>query len=332
MPFAGFTSSCGQSIYRRNKFPYDSPGSLFFLRPHPSRGSSGLRGLSEWQTHASQSRTRGRFLRSSDFNSRFINTAVGPDGCLYVTDMYRGIIQDAPWFNEGNREFARRTGVNKHIQMGRIWRIRHKDHLPYSEKPQMLSESTEGGETLQNPIGWWRDDTAQKLILLRKDREKAIPLLMGLFRFTQSPLPRMHALWTLDGMKALTPEIKREALADRSPVVRKAMVQIIEPALPVERTPHSSGKGTRSQSGRATPFTLGTTDEPEAEEVIQTLASNHLSDQGVMLATTISLWGKKHLPFIEKVKSKNFPRKFRKTSVEKSTSLGIASSQAGTGA
>ena len=36
------------------------------------------------------------FLRSSDFNSRFINTAVGPDGCLYVTDMYRGIIQDSP--------------------------------------------------------------------------------------------------------------------------------------------------------------------------------------------------------------------------------------------
>ena len=47
------------------------------------------------------------FLRSSDFNSRFINTAVGPDGCLYVTDMYRGIIQDAPWYNEGNREFAK---------------------------------------------------------------------------------------------------------------------------------------------------------------------------------------------------------------------------------
>ena len=91
----------------------------------------------------------------------------------------------------------------------------------------MLSESTEElVRHLQNPIGWWRD-TAQKLILLRKDREKAIPLLMGLFRFTQSPLPRMHALWTLDGMKALTPEIKREALADRSPVLRRAMVQIL---------------------------------------------------------------------------------------------------------
>ena len=103
--------------------------------------------------------------------------------------------------------------------MGRIWRIRHKDHQPFIEKPQMLEESTaELVRHLQNPIGWWRD-TAQKLILLRPDREKSIPLLEGLFRFTQSPLPRMHALWTLDGMNALTTEIKREALADRSPVL-----------------------------------------------------------------------------------------------------------------
>ena len=40
-----------------------------------------------------------------------------------------------------------------------------------------------------------------------RGREKAIPLLEGLFRFTQGPLPRMHALWTLHGMEALTLEI-----------------------------------------------------------------------------------------------------------------------------
>ena len=71
--------------------------------------------------------------------------------------------------------------------MGRIWRIRHKDHQPYMEKPEMLEESTEElVRHLQNPIGWWRD-TAQKLILLRKDRDTVTPLLEGLFRFTQSP-------------------------------------------------------------------------------------------------------------------------------------------------
>ena len=319
----GFTSACGQSIYRGNKFPYDSRGAYFFCDPTLHLVRRAYVEYPDGKLMLRKAEPEGEeFFRSSDFNSRFINTAVGPDGCLYVTDMYRGIIQDAAWFNEGNREFARRTGVNKHIQMGRIWRILHQDHRPYQERPQMLSESTEElVRHLQNPIGWWRD-TAQKLILLRNDREKAIPLLQGLFRFTQSPLPRMHALWTLDGMKALTPEIKQEALADRSPVIRRAMVQIIEPTLPAELELLAPLEKERdSRVAEQLVFTLGTTDEPRAEEMIQSLASSHLSDQGVMLATAVSLWGKKHLPFIEKIKSKKV---FEKVSKDQREEVNLA--------
>ena len=310
----GFTSACGQSIYRGNKFPYDSRGAYFFCDPTIHVVRRAYVKYPDGKLMLRKAEPEGEeFFRSSDFNSRFINTAVGPDGCLYVTDMYRGIIQDAPWFNEGNREFARRTGVNKHIQMGRIWRIRHQDHRPYQEKPQMLSESTEElVRHLQNPIGWWRD-TAQKLILLRNDREKAIPLLEGLFRFTQSPLSRIHALWTLDGMHAITPEIKKEALMDRAAEIRRAMVQIIEPGLPEEvdlLLPLENERDPRVAEQLI--FSLGTTDDPQAEKLIQTLASRHLRDQGVMLATAISLWGKKNLPFIQQVKSKKAFEKISK--------------------
>ena len=310
----GFTSACGQSIYRGNKFPYDSRGAYFFCDPTIHVVRRAYVEYPDGKLMLRKAEPEGmEFLRSSDFNSRFINTAVGPNGCLYVTDMYRGIIQDAAWFNEGNREFARRTGVNKHIQMGRIWRIRHKDHQPFIEKPQMLDESTEVlVRHLQNPIGWWRD-TAQKLILLREDREKVIPLLEGLFRFTQSPLPRMHALWTLDGMKALSPEIKKEALADRSPILRRAMVQIIEPGLPKELDlllPLEKEQDSRVAEQLV--FTLGTSDEPRAEEMIQSLASSHLADKGVMLASAVSLWGKRDLPFVQQVKNKKAFEKISK--------------------
>ncbi len=278
----GFTSACGQSIYRGNKFPYDSRGAYFFCDPTIHVVRRAYVEYPDGKLMLRKAEPEGEeFFRSSDFNSRFINTAVGPDGCLYVTDMYRGIIQDAAWFNEGNREFARRTGVNKHIQMGRIWRIRHQDHRPYQEKPQMLSESTEElVRHLQNPIGWWRD-TAQKLILLRNDREKAIPLLEGLFRFTQSPLPRIHALWTLDGMQAITPEIKKEALMDRAAEIRRTMVQIIEPGLPEEvdlLLPLENERDPRVAEQLI--FSLGTTDDPQAEKLIQSLASRHLRGSG----------------------------------------------------
>jgi putative membrane-bound dehydrogenase-like protein len=304
-PVRGFTSACGQSIYRGNKFPHHSRGAYFFCDPTIHVVRRAFVEYPDGKLMLRKAEPEGEeFMRSSDFNSRFINTTTGPDGCLYVTDMYRGIIQDAAWFNESNREFARRTGVNKHVQMGRIWRIRHKDHEPYGEKPRMLSESTEElVRHLQNPIGWWRD-TAQKLILLRSDRKKAIPLLEGLFRFTQSTLPRMHVLWTLDGMDALTSEIKKEALSDRSPVLRRAMVQIIESALPDQLDLLALLENERdSRVAEQLVFTLGTIDDPKAEEMIQSLASNHLPDKGVMLATAVSLWGKTNLPLVEQLKT-----------------------------
>ena len=59
-------------------------------------------------------------------------------------------------------------------------------------------------------------------------------------------------------------------------------------------------------------FTLGTIDHPKAEKMIQSLASNHLADQGVMLATAVSLWGKRDLPFVKEVKNKKAFEKISK--------------------
>ena len=59
-------------------------------------------------------------------------------------------------------------------------------------------------------------------------------------------------------------------------------------------------------------FTLGTIDNPEAEKMIQSLASNYLADQGVMLATAVSLWGKRDLQFVKEVKSKKAFEKISK--------------------
>ena len=46
--------------------------------------------------------------------------------------------------------------------------------------------------------------------------------------------------------------------------------------------------------------------------MIQSLASNHLADQGVMLATAVSLWGKRDLPFVQQVKNKKAFEKISK--------------------
>jgi hypothetical protein len=53
------------------------------------------------------------FLASTDPLFRPVYAATGPDGCLYVVDMYRGIIQEGTWVGEGSylRGVVKRTGV-----------------------------------------------------------------------------------------------------------------------------------------------------------------------------------------------------------------------------
>jgi len=299
-----FTSACGQTVFRGNKLPPESRGAYFFADPtiHVIRRA-------HIENHAGKvmlTKTEpgdGEFLRSSDINCRFVNTASGPDGTLYVTDMYRGIIQDAPWMNPNAREFTRKSGLAKNNMKGRIWRIRHQDYEP-DERPRMLDESTaELVRHLQHPNGWWRD-TAQRLIILRQDRETVIPLLEALVRYTQNRKARLHALWTLEGIGTITPDLLRHAIADREPILRTAAIQIAEPDLKThlaDLNPLTKDRDPRVAEQLI--YTLGTIEHPETDSLIQETARRHLTDRGVMMATTVSLWGKKHLPLAKAVKN-----------------------------
>ena len=83
------------------------------------------------------------------------------------------------------------------------------------------------------------------------------------------------------------------------------MVQMIETKLPDQLDLLASLEKERDpRVAEQLVFTLGTIDEPKAEEIIQALVSNHLADKGVMLAATVSLWGKKQLPLVEQVRSR----------------------------
>ena len=56
---------------------------------------------------------------------------------------------------------------------------------------------------LEHPSGWWRD-TAQKLLVLRQDKS-VVPALTAMATQSANPLARIHAMWTLEGLGALTP-------------------------------------------------------------------------------------------------------------------------------
>jgi mono/diheme cytochrome c family protein len=82
---------------------------------------------------------------------------------------------------------------------------------------------------LADPNGWWRD-TAQRLIVLRGDRS-VVPALAELARASDNPLARLHALWTLEGLDAVEPDLLTEKLKDADERIRRAAIRIAEPLI-----------------------------------------------------------------------------------------------------
>ena len=178
------------------------------------------------------------FISSTDMNFRPVNSATGPDGNLYIVDMYHGIIQQGNWTQKGSflRNKIDSLGLAKNIGRGRIYRVVY-DGMKSDPKPNMLNEST---ATLINylghPNGWWRDN-AQKLIIVRGDKS-VVPALkaiatgqQGVSASDTNQLARIHTLWTLEGLDAIDDNVLITALHDHDPQVRRTAVWISEPLL-----------------------------------------------------------------------------------------------------
>src|SRR5690606_37490012 len=148
------------------------------------------------------------FLASTDLNFRPVQAKTGPDGTLYIVDMYRGIIQESNWTREGSflRPVIVRKGLDKNIGKGRIYRIVHEDIKP-DKKPNLQGKkASELIEYLGHPNAWYRN-TAQKLIIL-KDDQTVVAKLKALakdnssffdFLFNKNKdlgIQRVHILWT----------------------------------------------------------------------------------------------------------------------------------------
>lgn len=234
-----FTGVAGQEIFRGDNLPADLYGDL--LTPEPvgrfirrakvirSNGKSTLRNA-----------TPGReFLRTRDVNFRPVQNVTGPDGCLYIVDMHRGIIQQGSWTRPGSylREVINRNGLDKNIGHGRIYRLVHKDHQP-GKRPNLRDQSTTDlVKHLAHRNSWWRD-TAKKLIILRKDRDTVIPALKKLATDPQqAPQTRITALWTLEGCSAITEPLLTRLLKETHPRLVTHAIRVSEPFI---KTGHSN--------------------------------------------------------------------------------------------
>jgi mono/diheme cytochrome c family protein len=248
-----FSASCGQTVLRSHRMP-EWYGNAVTCEPV---GRFIRMSRFEWKDGVGTAHNAfpgKEFIRSTDAYFRPVWTENGPDGGLYIADMYRGIIQEKEWFpTEVSKELQdryvedyrkhklgmwvdryhriKKWGMTKVVRHGRIYRLLPENALiAPTVAPGMLDETP--GQLvshLAHASGWWRD-TAQALLVSRGDTS-AVPALIRMAREHASPNARLHAMWTLEGLSSLPGSMPVAALKDSHPRVRRAAVQLLEPRL-----------------------------------------------------------------------------------------------------
>ena len=224
------TAACGPVVYRGALFPAEFRGDVFIAEPtghvlkriklSPDRG--GIAGANAYEGT--------EFMRSTDERFRPVNLFNGPDGALWVVDMYRGLIQDRLYVTSYLRKEIIERGLDKPLARGRIWRI-VPDGAPKLNLKLTLAQApaAELVERLSDANGWTRDRAQQLLVEKRATRTPAVAAsLRELATKGQNPLGRLHALWTLEGSEALDAPTVRTALADTDGRVVAAAIRLAE--------------------------------------------------------------------------------------------------------
>jgi mono/diheme cytochrome c family protein/glucose/arabinose dehydrogenase len=225
-----FTAANGQAIFRGDRLPADLVGDYLINEPVARIVRRARVVNKEGKTHLENVYERKEFIASTDFYFRPVNLYTGPDGCLYIVDMSRGIIQESNWTQKGTylRKKIDYFGIAKVNQRGRIWRLVHDGFKP-SDMPRMLDVPANSlVKYLNHPNGWWRDN-AQKQIIILGDKSVVPELtLMATGKKNLSALGRLHALWTLEGLQGINKDIINAALNDTDAQMRRAAIWVSE--------------------------------------------------------------------------------------------------------
>ncbi len=169
------------------------------------------------------------FIRSTDPNFRPVSLATGPDGQLYIVDMYRGIIQQAQWVGKGSYLYriVKAYGLDQHTGRGRIYRVGRAGAQRYP-KPKMLDQSAMELVPYLAHANAWQRLTAQKLIVVRGGLD-VVPKLREMADTHANPVARLHALWTLDGLAQTEWDQVHKAISDPDPRIREAAIRLATP-------------------------------------------------------------------------------------------------------
>ncbi len=281
------TSACGITNYQGGAFPAKFDQDISFVCEPVSNLVHADRLKDKGASFiASRVLENQEFLASTDAWFRPVNLYIGPDGALYVVDYYREIIEHPEWMSKSDIESGKLyNGRDK----GRIYRVSATGAAPATWASHInLNDSTDIQlvRKLSNPNIWWRRN-AQRL-LVDRNHDAVVPELVKMAQNTESAVGRLHALWTLEGMNKLTPELITQALQDVEAGVRENAIQLAE--LHLTTSPELIPKLIALKDDKHSKVryqllcTLGSLNTPEAGAARQELLFKDINDDWVQVA------------------------------------------------
>ncbi|HVL15308.1 MAG TPA: c-type cytochrome, partial [Gemmata sp.] len=290
-PLGGVTAACGLGIYRDDLLGPDFTGNAFtcetvnLLVTRTVLKPSG----STFRGERAPDEADREFLASADGWFRPVHAVTGPDGGLWVADMYRYLIEHPRWIPPADlANIDTRAGAG----LGRIYRVRPADK-PLRKWERLDKLDTAGlVAALDSPNGWQRD--MAMMMLIWKNDEKAKEPLERLVRGAKSGLTRMQALCTLGAMGQSTGELVEPSTRDKDMGVRRHALRLFEPHLQngahiiialLQLAEEKADVQVRLQLACA----LGQWPQDDSAILLRQLVLNHIDDPYLTAAVTSSL-------------------------------------------
>lgn len=226
------TSACGLGIYRDELLGAEFAGNAFTCEPVHNL----VRRVVLEQTgntfagRRAEDEAGSEFLAASDQWFRPVQVRTGPDGALWVVDMYRFLMEHPIWIRPARlTELDPRAGD----RLGRIYRV-----YPTGRRPALFGglgakrtaadsrqiTTTELVAAMASANGTLRD-LAHQYLLHRRD-PAAVAELSRLAAEHANPAVRVQSLCALDGLQSLAAGQVARALTDAHPGVRRQAARL----------------------------------------------------------------------------------------------------------
>jgi putative membrane-bound dehydrogenase-like protein len=271
------TSACGVTAYTGDLLGGTFQDSVFVCEPIGHLVTRSIVKPNGPRLTAERARPKADFIASTDTWFRPASLANGPDGALYLADMYRLWVEHPKFLPP---EIATKLDWRAGEDRGRIYRI-----VPKGAKPKPFTPPETLGDMaklLESPNGW-RQYLGHRLLMEKlltmsnggNHPKQIAPALKQLAEKHPNATTRLHASWTLSGISSPSRQDMLRGMKDVDAHVRHDAVrlsgQLIKDDVIFNRLTELASDDDASVRFQVA-LTLGESKRPEATKILASMA------------------------------------------------------------